>query len=71
MQRDSNHNPYPHKFHRTLRIDEFNEVFGARNIGNDVFLEEEKVSVSGRVMSLRSAGKALIFIDLHGDEQKV
>ena len=36
-----------------------------------MFIEEEKVAVTGRVMSIRSQGKGLIFIDLHGDDHKV
>jgi len=36
-----------------------------------VFLEEEKVAVTGRVMSIRVAGPKLMFIDLNGDDHKV
>ena len=29
------------------------------------------MSLTGRVMSIRAAGGKLVFLDLHGDEQKV
>lgn len=32
---------------------------------------EEIISLSGRVFSTRSAGKSLMFLDLHQDESKV
>jgi len=36
-----------------------------------VFLEDQTVSVTGLVMSIRSSGPKLIFIDLQGDDAKV
>jgi len=34
-------------------------------------LKDEVVSLSGRVFSIRSAGKSLVFLDLHQNESKV
>jgi len=36
-----------------------------------VFLEDQLVSVTGRVMSIRAAGPKLVFIDLTGDDFKI
>lgn len=36
-----------------------------------MFLEDVKVAVTGRVMSIRAAGPKLVFIDLVGDDHKV
>lgn len=54
-----------------MRIDEFNKVYGPKEIEKNTFLEGTTESITGRIMSIRSAGAKLIFIDLHGDEHKV
>jgi len=41
-QRDAGANPYPHKFHRELRIDELREKFASVLTVKGEFLEEEK-----------------------------
>lgn len=66
-------NPYPHKFHRTLRIDELRQKYEPLLTENGVFLEESKdeISISGRVMNIRESSAKLVFIDLEGDQQKV
>ena len=69
--REEGKNPYPHKFDRTHRIDEFNKAFEAVCVEKGVFIEDQKVAVTGRVMSIRAAGPKLVFIDLHGDDAKV
>lgn len=63
--------PYPHKFHRTHRIDEFISEYDSKCEETGAFLEDELVKVTGRVMAIRGAGKSLVFYDLHGDGQKV
>lgn len=69
--REAGVNPYPHKFHRTHKIDEFTKDFDERCAEKGVFLDDVKVAVTGRVMSIRAAGPKLVFIDLHGDDHKV
>jgi len=69
--REKNENPYPHKFNRTHKLNEFFEQFNYKCVEKDVFLEDAVVAVTGRVMSIRAAGSKLIFIDLHGDEHKI
>ena len=68
--RDQNINPYPHKFTRTHRIDEFRRDYDEQ-ITEKVFIEDQTVSLTGRIMAIRGAGANLIFIDLEGDGAKV
>jgi len=70
-QRDGGKNPYPHKFSRTHRIDAFRAEYKDKVIENGKFIEEEKVSVTGRIIGIRGAGAKLIFIDLEGDSEKI
>ena len=69
-QRDQGKNPYPHKFSRTHRIDQFREEFSDK-ITENIFLEDETVSVTGRVVNIRASGAKLIFIDIEGDTKKL
>lgn len=52
-------NPYPHKFHNTIDVAEFIEKYNHLNKGET--LTEETVSLSGRIMTKREAGKSLRF----------
>jgi len=54
--RDQGKNPYPHKFERTHRIDEFHKEFDTKITVNGQFLEDVTVSTTGRVLSIREAG---------------
>lgn len=71
--RDKGKNPYPHKFNRNMRIDEFVTKYEAmcdlEKKGD--FLETEEAHLTGRIMLIRPQGQKLIFIDLHGDEAQV
>ena len=69
-KRDEGVNPYPHKFQRDLRIDEFRAKYDEIVKDKDVFLEEV-VKVTGRVLNMRAASNKLIFIDLEGDSVKI
>lgn len=62
--------PYPHKFEVNFSISEFINEFGPVCTENGHFLDKE-VSVAGRVASVRSSSKNLIFYDLHGDGLKI
>lgn len=71
--RDKGQNPYPHKFNRTIRIDQFCAKYesheGLQEKG--AALEDVIESITGRIMKIRESGAKLIFIDLVGDESKV
>lgn len=44
--------------------------FDGKITENETFLED-KIQVAGRVLSIRKAGKALLFIDLVSDAEKI
>ncbi len=69
--RDQNINPYPHKFTRTHRIDEFRNEYNETIKETNKFVEDMTVALTGRIMAIRGAGASLIFIDLEGDGAKV
>jgi len=59
-------NPFPHKFHVSISLVNFIKKYDPL-VQNDQVLEEETISVSGRVFSKREAGAKLRFYDLHGE----
>lgn len=69
-RRDQGENPYPHKFHRTHRIDEFIEEF-KEGTEEGKFLEDKEVAITGRVVTIRGSGKHLVFYDISGDSCQV
>lgn len=71
-RRKQGENPYPHKFQRTHRIDEFVQEFEPLCKDNGEFLEDRKdIALTGRVYSIRGAGKHLVFYDIMGDSTRV
>jgi lysyl-tRNA synthetase class 2 len=62
-------NPYPHKFLATLTIPQFIAKYAHLQEGEH--LEEEVVSLAGRIYTKRESGAKLIFYDLHGLGSKV
>ncbi|CAK9862126.1 unnamed protein product [Sphagnum jensenii] len=62
-------NPYPHKFHTTMRLPEFVKTYSKLDAAQR--LEDKIVSVAGRILSLRSSSTSLHFYDLHGDGVKI
>ncbi|XP_012539572.1 lysine--tRNA ligase isoform X2 [Monomorium pharaonis] len=70
QQKAINDNPYPHKFHVSISLEDFIERF--RDIVKDgETLENETHSVAGRVHSIRESGAKLIFYDLRGEGVKI
>ncbi|XP_076674571.1 lysyl-tRNA synthetase isoform X1 [Andrena cerasifolii] len=63
-------NPYPHKFHVSISLENFIEKFS--NILKDgEVLGNEVHSVAGRVYAIRESGVKLIFYDLRGESLKI
>jgi len=52
-------------------VDQFRDEFDKKCLENGIFLEEENVSVTGRVQTMRMQGAKLMFIDIEGDQQKL
>eukprot|EP01130_Rhizamoeba_saxonica_P002638 TRINITY_DN123_c0_g1_i1.p1 TRINITY_DN123_c0_g1~~TRINITY_DN123_c0_g1_i1.p1 ORF type:complete len:519 (-),score=137.18 TRINITY_DN123_c0_g1_i1:25-1581(-) len=57
--------PYPHKFNVEYTIPAYIETFG--HLGNQESNEEVTTSVAGRICSIRSYGKKLMFIDIRNN----
>ncbi|KAL9237509.1 hypothetical protein vseg_012047 [Gypsophila vaccaria] len=68
-QKEAGINPYPHKFFVTLSIPDYIEKYSG--LDNGVHLEDEQVSIVGRIMNKRSSSSKLFFYDLHWSGAKV
>lgn len=66
---DKSPNPYPHKFHVELSIPEFIKKYSHLETGQR--LENEVITVAGRIHNKRASGAKLRFYDLHGDGVKI
>ncbi|ODQ66206.1 lysyl-tRNA synthetase [Nadsonia fulvescens var. elongata DSM 6958] len=62
-------NPYPHKFHVSIRIDKFIEKYAKLERGQS--LPEEEVCLAGRIHTKRESGSKLKFYVLHGEGKQV
>lgn len=62
-------NPYPHKFYTSLTIPEFVSKYNHLKEGEH--LEEEVISLAGRVYVKRESGAKLVFYDIQGMGQKL
>jgi lysyl-tRNA synthetase class 2 len=51
--REAGQNPYPHKFKRTHKLNEFHTEWDPKAVEKNVFFEEANVAVTGRVMAIR------------------
>ncbi|KAH8916120.1 class II aaRS and biotin synthetase, partial [Atractiella rhizophila] len=63
--------PYPHKFHVTHSISDFIKLYNDRVPNKTDKLENEIVSLAGRVMQIRSFGEKLRFLDLWSDGVRI
>lgn len=68
--KDANDNPYPHKFHVSVSLENFIEKF-SNNLKPGEILDNEVYSVAGRVHAIRESGAKLIFYDLRGEGVKI
>ncbi len=62
--------PYPHKFHVSTSLTAFVEKYSERLQAGER-LENEEITVAGRIHVARSSGNKLKFYDLHGEGIKV
>lgn len=63
-------NPFPHKFERTMKIEEFVGKY-EESIPIGEHVETEIVSLTGRIYTKRSSGSKLFFYDLHSEGTRV
>jgi len=69
MKETPGEDPYPHKFHVEMSLSEYIEKYNDIEAG--VILEDKLVTVSGRILSKRTAGTKLIFYDLRAESVKI
>lgn len=62
-RRAAGQNPFPHKFHVSTSIAAFIEKYDG--LQKEQVLENEPVSIAGRIYSKRESGKNLVFYDVH------
>ncbi|CAG8577031.1 2922_t:CDS:2, partial [Diversispora eburnea] len=63
-------NPYPHKFHVDYSIPAFIEKFNYLK-SDQSLLNDELISIAGRIHNQRSSGSKLIFYDLQGEGESI
>ncbi|XP_073832805.1 lysyl-tRNA synthetase isoform X2 [Musca autumnalis] len=61
--------PYPHKFHVSISLE--NYIGKYANLKEGEMLENEQLSIAGRVHAIRESGAKLIFYDLRGEGVKL
>uniref|UniRef100_A0A0C9RFR7 Lysine--tRNA ligase n=1 Tax=Fopius arisanus TaxID=64838 RepID=A0A0C9RFR7_9HYME len=66
----SNDSPYPHKFHVSSSLEDFIQKFSEK-VKEGEILQDDVLSIAGRIHSIRRAGAKLIFYDLRGEGLKV
>ena len=67
--KDKGMNVYPHKFHVTISLRDFIDKYGHLTAGQR--LDDEEVSLSGRIYGKRAYGAKLYFYDLQSDGAKL
>ena len=70
LKKDKDNFPYPHKFHVSHSVPVLRADFLPKCTENGVFLDVE-ISTAGRIVSIRAAGKNLIFYDIESEEGKI
>lgn len=61
--------PYPHKFHVSTSLEDF--ILKYSNLKEGEVLENDKLSVAGRIHAIRESGPKLVFYDLRGEGTKI
>lgn len=69
LKKSQETHPYPHKFHVSTSLQDFIEKYS--NLLDGEMLENEKLSVAGRVHAIRESGAKLIFYDVRGEGVKI
>ncbi|ODN01824.1 Lysine--tRNA ligase [Orchesella cincta] len=67
--KDQGENPYPHKYHITISIEDFIEKYNDLKEGD--VREDTTVSLAGRIHAIRESGAKLIFYDCRGEGLKL
>lgn len=70
LKKSEQTHPYPHKFHVSCSLEAFIEKYDGQLKDGDM-LEQESLSVAGRIHAIRESGGKLIFYDLRGEGVKL
>ncbi|KAH8314776.1 hypothetical protein KR074_004651 [Drosophila pseudoananassae] len=70
LKRSPATDPYPHKFHVSISLENFIAQY-ENNLQDGQTLEDVTLSVAGRVHAIRESGAKLIFYDLRGEGVKL
>ncbi|KAF8096479.1 hypothetical protein N665_0307s0010 [Sinapis alba] len=68
-EKDNGENPYPHKFSVSISVSQFIDKY--KSLFNGDHVEDDLVSVAGRIMSKRSSSSKLSFYDLNDSCLKI
>jgi lysyl-tRNA synthetase, class II len=69
LKKSPENHPYPHKFHVSISLEDFINKYNHLKDGD--MLENECLSVAGRVHAIRESGAKLIFYDVRGEGVKI
>lgn len=69
LKKSPENHPYPHKFKVSTSLEEFINKYNHLKDGD--MLENEKLSIAGRIHSIRESGSKLIFYDIRGEGVKI
>ncbi|RCH83270.1 lysyl-tRNA synthetase [Rhizopus stolonifer] len=69
LRENPNPEPYPHKFHVEMSLPEFIEKFNKLEAGDR--LDDQVITLAGRIHNKRASGAKLRFYDLHGEGVKI
>ncbi|WOK97026.1 lysine--tRNA ligase isoform X1 [Canna indica] len=69
LLKEAGTNPYPHKFHVSMTIDEYIEQY--KVLSDGTHLKDVEVNLAGRIMNKRTSSSKLYFYDLYGGGLKV
>lgn len=69
LKQNPDTDPYPHKFHVSVSLEAFIEKYST--LADSEVLNDNKLSVAGRVHAIRSSGAKLVFYDLRGEGVKL
>jgi lysyl-tRNA synthetase class 2 len=67
LKKNSQTDPYPHKYHTTHSIGDLVREFDEKCGGISAFSSDIRVSFGGRVERIRKAGAHLLFLDVRAD----
>ncbi|XP_037938477.1 lysine--tRNA ligase isoform X2 [Teleopsis dalmanni] len=69
LKKSKDTHPYPHKFHVSISLENYIQKYAGLKEGES--LENEQLSVAGRIHAIRESGAKLIFYDLRGEGVKL